>query len=123
MPVHGRDHGGPHLQLQLVHEQAEVDVAHGHGQGRRSEAERVRVAPPVVGLPVLHEVDDEVQQDGAGEAGAVCHEFQDPDGQKFRHERLRQGAQEKRPLEAQKSIDVAIATQNNLGEQGVGRCV
>ncbi len=48
MTVDGRDDGGSDLQLELVHQQVEVDVAHGHCQGREGQAEGISVAPPAV---------------------------------------------------------------------------
>ena len=98
MAVDGHDDGGSHLQLQLVHQEVKMDVAHRHGHRGGSKAEGVSVTPPVVSILVFHEPDDQVEEDGTGEAGAVGHEFQDPDDQEFRQELLRQCSQQIRPL-------------------------
>ena len=96
MTVDGGDDGGPDLQLELVHQKVEVDVAHRHRQRGRGQAERVRVSPSVIGVLVLHESYDQVEEERTGESGTVCDELENPDAQEFGDERFREGFEKER---------------------------
>ena len=96
MTVDGSDYGCPDLQLEFVHHQVEVDVAHRDGQRRRGQTEGVSVAPTVIGVFVLHEGHDQVEEERTGESGTVCAEFENSDGQEFDEKRFRKSFEEER---------------------------
>ena len=77
--VHSRNHRRSHSQAQLTHLEVEVSIAHGHNKRRQYQSAGINVSPLGIDSLVLHEGDDQVQKDRAGEPGAIGHKFEDPD--------------------------------------------